>query len=656
MVTRVGTPERAQPGRGPERPRRWLVAATMQLAPERLAVLAFDRDGHGRLSLVLDRPATPADVEALEEAASLLPLLRLADLDTGAAYPRRHATHFGLPEPLPPGEFNRASEVELVAPPGGARIPAWLGEYGLPAHVRSPWVAPPAGRDDHPAHGALERALLAAGRLLVARTRVPGPTLAAAALAATLALFVLAFAAQTWNIYNRYGSYGFDVGIFDQGTWLLANLHRPFVTIRGLNLFGDHASYILVLVAPLYRLWPDARLLLALQVVFLALPAIAVYRIGTRLGHQSAGLAVAVAYLAYPAMQWAIIWQFHPETIGAGCLAMAALAADRRRWRAMAVWIGLALLCKEDIGLVVAGFGALLWLLGQRRVGWRVALAGIGWFALATFVLVPLANGHSSPHLELNYGLTGSGPGAVVGALPVLAGRALATALSGAGMAYLALVFLPLLGLPLLDLKWLLPVAAPLFLNLAATHPYQHQLHYQYLATSAPFLVLAAVAGLARLRRRNRRLLVPALVALVLVACLFDWAAGPALWSRAPVDAESSPADAARARAIAIVSKEPAAAVSAQYDLVTHLDHRRWIYEFPNPFRAVNWGLEGDEHTQAELDRIRWVVVDRALLSGDDRRLLERLAARPEWRRVLDDGDIVVLWRPAAPADGGRKG
>jgi hypothetical protein len=52
------------------------------------------------------------------------------------------------------------------------------------------------------------------------------------------------------------------LGIFDQGVWLLSPLKDPFVTIRGLPLFGDHASYILVLVAPLYWLWPDPRLLL----------------------------------------------------------------------------------------------------------------------------------------------------------------------------------------------------------------------------------------------------------------------------------------------------------------------------------------------------------------------------------------------------------
>jgi hypothetical protein len=38
------------------------------------------------------------------------------------------------------------------------------------------------------------------------------------------------------------------------------------------------------------------------------------------------------------------------------------------------------------------------------------------------------------------------------------------------------------------------------------------------------------------------------------------------------------------------------------------------VYEFPNPFRAVNWGLAGDEHPQAALERLRYVVVQRDLL------------------------------------------
>ena len=192
-----------------------------------------------------------------------------------------------------------------------------------------------------------------------------------------ITLFVGSFVWLTWLTHARFGTFGFDLGIFDQGVWLLSRFQDPFVTIRGLPLFGDHASYILLLVAPLYWLWADPRLLLVLQVVCLAIPAVSIHLIGRRrLGSPLAGLAVAAAYLAFPALQWAAIWSFHPETLAAGFLGLAALAADRQRWRPMAIWLLLALLCKEDVGLVVAGFGALLWLTGHPSVDRRTMATG----------------------------------------------------------------------------------------------------------------------------------------------------------------------------------------------------------------------------------------------------------------------------------------
>jgi uncharacterized membrane protein len=419
------------------------------------------------------------------------------------------------------------------------------------------------------------------------------------------------------------------------------------VTVRGLNLFGLHGSYILAVVAPLYRLWADPRLLLLLQVVFLALPAVVVYRLGARhLGHPAAGLAVAAAYLAYPGMQWAITWQFHPEAIAAGLLALAALAADRGRHRAMAVLLALAALCGEEVGLVVAGFGLLLVVSGRRAVGWRTAAAGLGWFLAATWVLAPLAAGRPTRLFETTYGLTGGGPAALLGGLPTMAGHALQTALANDGLAYLLLVLLPLLGLPLLAPRWLLPVAPPLLLNLAAVQPEHHQIRFHYLATAAPLLAAGAVAGLAVVRARRRRLLVPLLVALVLVACFMDWRYGPAPWSRDPVAIAAAPVDQARRQALALV--DPRAPVSAQFNLLPHLAHRTEIYEFPNPFRAANWGLAGDQHPQAVVDRLRFVVVQRDLLGDDDRALLDRLQHDPAWRTAFDQQGVLVLERLGA--------
>jgi uncharacterized membrane protein len=482
------------------------------------------------------------------------------------------------------------------------------------------------------------------GAAVERRLPVPGSSFL---LGGMMVLFVGTFVWLTWLTHARFGTFGFDLGIFDQGVWLLSRFQDPFVTIRGLPLFGDHASYILLLVAPLYRVWADPRLLLLLQIVCLAIPAISVYLIGTRrLGNPLAGLAVAAAYLAFPALQWAAIWHFHPESLAAGFLGLAALAADRQRWRQLAIWLALALLCKEDVGLVVAGFGALLWTTGQASVGRRTMAAGLGWFLLTVLLLIPLANGRTSPHLELNYGITASGPSAMLEAVPTLAGNVWKNVTDGKGDTYLLLIFAPWLGLPLLDPRWLLPVTPPILLNLAATHGYQQEIRYQYLATAAPFLALATIAGLRTVARR-RVVLVSLLAALVVVAGYVDHRVGPAPWSRDfPRPAEDGSVNQARRQALALI--DPAAPVSAQYNLVPHLAHRTHIYEFPNPFTPANWGFPGDQHQPAELERLRYVVVERPLLGEAEAALLDQLRGQPQWRTRLDRQGIVVLEHMAA--------
>jgi uncharacterized membrane protein len=623
----------------------WLPAADLPLDEERAATISFDRRGRGRLTLALDRPATDTDVAALEEAADVLPNLHLFDLDDTADYPERHAEAFGLPAPLAPDTFNHAAEVELLAPPGGPPLPRRLGRFGVPASVGAGPPAAPADRRSPLA--AVEPALLDAGRRLVAATRLSASTLCALLLGLTVTVFVAAFVGATWTAHARFATYGFDLGIYDQGTWLLSRPRAPFVTVRGLDLLGQQAAYIMVLVAPLYRLWADPRLLLLLQVLFLALPALVLYRLGSRhLGHPAAGLAVAVAYLAYPGVQWAISWQFHPEAIAAGLLALAVLAADRRQHRAMALWLALAALCGEELGLVVAGFGLLLVVGGRRAVGWRTAGAGLAWFLVATYLLTPLHAGRATRLFEHDYGIAGNGPRALLAALPTMAGHALQTGLANDGLFYLLLVFLPLLGLPLLAPRWLLPVAPPLLLNLAAVQPEHHQLRFHYLATAAPLLAAGAVAGLAVVRSARRPLLAPLLVLLVLVAGFTSWRYGPAPWARDPVAVAAAPVDQARRDALALVG--PDAPVSAQFNLVPHLGHRVEVYEFPNPFRAVNWGVAGDEHPPAALERLQFVVVQRELLGEPDRELLDRLEADPAWERVFDRQGVVVLQRQEA--------
>ena len=607
----------------------WLPAGDLALDDERDATVSFDRRGRCRLTLALDRPATAADVAALEEAADVLPNLYLFDLDDTADYPERHAEAFGLAGPLAPDAFNHSSPPppgRAPGPAGGDPSPCGLGlapPHRAPGRCCGQPEPPPRSRSG--GFGPVRAALLQAGRRVVAATRVSASGLCATALGVTLAVFVVAFTAATWTAHARFGTYGFDVGIYDQGTWLLSRPRAPFVTVRGFDLLGQHAAYIMALVAPLYRLWADPRLLLLLQVLFLALPALVLYRLGGRhLGHPAAGLAVAVAYLAYPGVQWAISWQFHPEAIAAGLLALAVAAADRRRHGRMALWLALAALGGAELGLVVAGFGLLLVAGGRRAVGWRTAGAGLAWFLVATYLLAPLHAGRVTRLFETDYGIAGNGPQALLTALPTMAGHALQTGLANDGLFYLLLVFLPLLGLPLLAPRWLLPVAPPLLLNLAAVQPEHHQVRFHYLATAAPLLAAGAVAGLAVVRSARRQWLAPLLVLLVLVAGFTSWRYGPAPWARDPVAIPAGPTDHVRREALPWSRRS---AVSAQYNLVP-TSATGWSVRFSPTRSGPSTGPGRDEPLRRPPSGSgSWS--SRDLLAEQDRELLDRLPDRP---------------------------
>ncbi|HEV2825829.1 MAG TPA: DUF2079 domain-containing protein, partial [Actinomycetota bacterium] len=103
-----------------------------------------------------------------------------------------------------------------------------------------------------------------------------------------------------------------------------------------------------------------------------------------------------------------------------------------------------------------------------------------------------------------------------------------------------------------------------------------------------------------------------------------------------------------QARRAALDLVDEGAPVSAQFNLVPHLSHRVEVYEFPNPFRAVNWGVAGDEHPEATPERLRFVVVQRDLLGEQDRELLDRLQTDSSWRTLLDLQEVVVLERREA--------
>jgi uncharacterized membrane protein len=192
----------------------------------------------------------------------------------------------------------------------------------------------------------------------------------------------------------RFRTTGYDLGIFEQAVRAYAHLRAPIAPLKGpsANILGDHFSPIIAVLAPIYRLFPSAYTLLVAQAL---LVAGSVYCIARAATHVIDGLMAQVIPTCY-ALSWGlqslIGFDFHEVAFGVLLLAWALERLVVGRPGQAALLALLLLLVKEDLGLTVAAFGVVLWLLGSRRLGWRLGLAGIAGFVLTVAVLIPAVN------------------------------------------------------------------------------------------------------------------------------------------------------------------------------------------------------------------------------------------------------------------------
>ena len=134
-------------------------------------------------------------------------------------------------------------------------------------------------------------------------------------------------------------------------------------------LLADHWSPVLALLAPLYWIHDSPATLLVAQGVLFALAIPPLWTYTRRQLGPGAAYFVCVAYaLSLPVME-AVIFDFHEVAFVPVLTAVMVERFDAgKRWHAVLAAAAL-LLVKEDMGLLVAGFGGYL-LLTRRRPGW----------------------------------------------------------------------------------------------------------------------------------------------------------------------------------------------------------------------------------------------------------------------------------------------
>ena len=443
--------------------------------------------------------------------------------------------------------------------------------------------------------------------------------------------------------YLRFRLGRFDLGNMVQAVWSTAN-GRPLETTHGptgeqIVRLGSHVDPFLVLLAPLWMVWPSPLALAFAQIAFVSLGALPVFWLGRRhLGSERVAGLLALGYLAYPWLAWSAIGAIHPVTFAIPLFLFCVWFLDSERLLPFAVCAVIAMTTGELMGLPVAALGIWYALArGMRWAGGVVALLGAAWTFVAVYFVVPAFSGDDSIFYGFYDEVGGSplgvvrmvftDPGTIVGALVELH-----------DIVYLLWLGLPLLGLFLLS-PGLAAVALPqLLANGLSDFRLMTDPRYHSVAAVIPFLIGATVFGIGRLEmhRRGR-----AAAAVLVISVAFALLVGP--WARAvgqtPIGGRENLA-ASRIDALAeAVSLVPgAAAVSASNAVGAHLSARRYVYSVPVVGRAQWIVVDLNDP---------WVVsADSALLTKHPevvREFAGRLERDDTWRNVFERDGVLVF-------------
>ena len=229
-------------------------------------------------------------------------------------------------------------------------------------------------------------------------------------------LFTVYFSWLAITRHMMFRSSAMDLGYTTQVVW--NTLHgRPFEFStyenapidlpleqfkRTDNLLGYHVELLLAPISLLYLIYASPVTLLVLQVIGVALGALPAFWLARRrLASGFAGLAFAAAYLLAPALNGAVLSDFHAVSLTAALFLFAFYFLEEQRPWAFLAMVVIALSAKEDVPLLVFMLGLyLIFWRRQRPLGIATALLGLGWFLVATRVIQPHFNGlPASPFL-----------------------------------------------------------------------------------------------------------------------------------------------------------------------------------------------------------------------------------------------------------------
>jgi hypothetical protein len=154
--------------------------------------------------------------------------------------------------------------------------------------------------------------------------------------------YIGVFGTLTYQQQSNYGTFGFDMGIYDQGSGWSPTSRIPSSRSGASTTSGTTSTSSRCSSCPPYWLGAGPHFLYAVETVWLAAGAIPIWLLGRdRLESSWMPLGLSAAYLLYPSVEWINQWHFHPDALIITPLMFAYWLATRQRWGWF--WVAVAI-------------------------------------------------------------------------------------------------------------------------------------------------------------------------------------------------------------------------------------------------------------------------------------------------------------------------
>ncbi len=360
-----------------------------------------------------------------------------------------------------------------------------------------------------------------------------------------VAVYTLYFSWLTISRHQSLFSGRYDLGNMEQTVWNTSQGRIFAMTNPGTSEFCSrlafHADFLLVLVVPIYKIFPFTETLLVLQALLVALGAVPVFLIAKHIFctlRDLIPLFFSILYLLSPIMQRANIYEFHSEVPGTTFLLFTFYFLLINRKKMFLSFFFLSLISKETVSLVLAAI--CFWGIIKNKN--RALCFGLFAFCLFYFIvfvkfIIPANNASLGRHFALRQFSDGNenlsqviknyagNPRQIIEAISKNKGGEyfLNTIYSTGGLA----IFSPLAFL------FSLP---PMLINMIAKGDEFRSFNFQYSATAVCGLIISSIYGLQFLLRKVKKIIIFPLVSIILLYHLYHFSPLPLIGSSPYLD------------------------------------------------------------------------------------------------------------------------